>query len=95
MLQILYHVVVAGVIFYPVVCWASRVKAADANRLNKLTRKSNSVLGVELESVVEVSERKMLRKLIAILDNTSNPLHATLKTLQSTFSCRPPRCTRE
>jgi len=39
---------VASVIFYAVVCWGSRVKAADANRLNKLIRKAGSVLGVEL-----------------------------------------------
>jgi len=37
-------------LFYAVVCWGSRVKAADANRLNKLIRKAGSVLGVELES---------------------------------------------
>jgi len=52
MLQIFYHSVVASVIFYAVVCWGSRVKAADANRLNKLIRKAGSVLGVELESLV-------------------------------------------
>jgi len=47
MLQMFYHSVVA--ILYNAVCWGSRVKAADANRLNKLIRKAGSVLGVELE----------------------------------------------
>jgi len=46
--------VVASVIFDAVVCWGSRVKAADANRINKLIRKAGSLLGVELESLVEV-----------------------------------------
>jgi len=40
------------------------VKAADANRLNKLVTKAGSLPGEELESVaVVVSERRMLRKL--------------------------------
>jgi len=77
MLQMFYHSVVSSVIFYAVVCWGSRLKAADANRLNKLVRKAGSVPGVELESFVEVSERRMLRKLLNIMDNTSHPLHAT------------------
>ena len=50
MLQMLYHSVVS------VVCWGSRLKAADANRLNKLVWKAGSFLGVELESLVEVSQ---------------------------------------
>jgi len=49
MLQIFYHSVVASVIFYAVVCWGSRVKAADASRLNKLIKATGSVLGVELD----------------------------------------------
>ena len=54
MLQTFYHSVVASLIFYAVVCWGSRVKAADANRLSKLIRRAGSVLGVKLESLVEV-----------------------------------------
>jgi len=93
MLQMFYHSVVASVIFYAVVCWGSRVKAADVNRLNKLIRKAGCVLGVELKSLVEVSERRML----SIMDNASHPLHATLESYQSTFSrrMRLPRCTTE
>jgi len=33
-----HHLVVANDIFHNVVCWGSRVKAADANRVNKLIR---------------------------------------------------------
>ncbi|KAI3360539.1 hypothetical protein L3Q82_002282 [Scortum barcoo] len=69
-----YHSVVSSVIFYAAVCWGSRLKTADTNRLNKLIRRPGSVLGVELESVAEVSERRMLRKLLSI----SHLLYATL-----------------
>jgi len=95
--RLIYCSVVASVIFYAVVCWGSRVKAADAKRLNKLIRKAVYVLGVELESLVEVPERRMLSNLLSIMDNASHPLHATLKSYQSTFShrLRLPRCTTE
>ncbi|KAI3376037.1 hypothetical protein L3Q82_016569, partial [Scortum barcoo] len=83
MLQMFYHSVVSSVIFYAAVCWGSRLKTADTNRLNKLIRRAGSVLGVELKSVVEVSERRMLRKLLSIMDNVSHPLHATLTSCQS------------
>ncbi|KAI3351311.1 hypothetical protein L3Q82_005856 [Scortum barcoo] len=86
MLQMFYHSVVSSVIFYSVVCWGSRLKTVDTKRLNKLIRRAGSVLGVELESVVEVSERRMLRKLLSIMDNVCHPLHATLTSCQSSFS---------
>ncbi|KAI3359849.1 hypothetical protein L3Q82_014207 [Scortum barcoo] len=85
------------IIFYAVVCWGSRLKTADTNRLNKLIRRAGSVLGVELEPVEEVSERRMLRKLLSIMDNVCHPLHATLTSCQSSLSCRlrPPRSSTE
>lgn len=94
MLQMFYHLLVASVIFYAVVCWGSRVKTANANRLSKLIRKAGSVL--EVEPLVEVSQRRMLRKLLSIL-NVSHPLHATLESHLSTYSCRLrlPRSTTE
>ena len=48
--RMFYHSVVATVIFYAAVFQGSRVKAADANRLNKLIKKAGSVLGVEPET---------------------------------------------
>ncbi|KAK7901917.1 hypothetical protein WMY93_018686 [Mugilogobius chulae] len=59
-----YNSVVASAIFYGVVCWGSGVKVADTNRLNKLVKKAGSVLGVELEPVGEVAERRILKKLL-------------------------------
>jgi len=34
-------------IFYAAVCWSSSVKAADANRFNKLIKTAGSVLGFD------------------------------------------------
>ncbi len=47
------------------------MRAVDANRLNKLFRKAGSVLGIKLDSLAVVSERRMLFKLWGIMDNDS------------------------
>ncbi|KAK9542067.1 hypothetical protein VZT92_002065 [Zoarces viviparus] len=78
----------SSVIFSSVVCWSS-MKAADAERLKKLIRRA--------ASVVEVSERRMLRNLLSVLDDASQPPNVPLKSLQSPFGHkpRPPRRTAE
>ena len=85
MLRMFYQSVVASAIFFGVVCWGSRLRAADANRIS---RKAGSVLGVQLDSLLEVSERRMLCKLHSILDNNTHPLHQVLTSSRSTFSNR-------
>ena len=88
MLRIFYESVVASAILYAVACWGSRLRASDANRLNKLIRKAGDVVGVELDSLMAVSERRMLSKLQAIMDNGSHPLYDTVMRHRSTFSAR-------
>ena len=63
MLRIFYESVVASAILYAVACWGSRLRVADANRLNKLIGKASDVVGTERDSLTVVSERKMLTKL--------------------------------
>ncbi len=74
MLRMFYQSVVASAIFFAVVCWGSRLRAVDTNRINS-SRKAGFLLGVELDSLVVVSESRMLRKLQSITDNDSRPLH--------------------
>ena len=73
-------------IHYAVACWGSRLRVADANRLNKLIRKATDVLGMEYDSLTVVSESKMLTKLWKILDSVSHPLHDVLVRHRNTFS---------
>ena len=40
-----YESVVAIAILFAVVCWGSRLRIADANRLNKLIRNASDVVG--------------------------------------------------
>ena len=88
MLRMFYESVVASAILFAVVCWGSRLRAADANRLNMLIRKASDVVGVELDSLTSVSDRMMLLKLRAILQYGSHPLHNALIKQRSTFSQR-------
>ncbi|KAL6478210.1 hypothetical protein MHYP_G00140450 [Metynnis hypsauchen] len=94
---IFYESVVASTILYAVACRESRLRVADANRLNKLIRKAGDVVGVELDLLTAVSERRTLSKLQAIMDNGSQPLYDTVMRHRSSFSARLilPKCTTE
>lgn len=62
---------------------------------NKPIDKACNTVGVELDSLTEVSERKLLSKLWSVLDNPSHPLHLMLspqkhvlqKTPQNISTC--------
>ena len=97
LLRTFYDTVVASAILYAVVCWGSGSTERDRKRLNKLVRRASSVLDCPLETIEQVGERRMLAKLISIMDNTSHPLHGTLRALSSSFSSRllHPQCKKE
>lgn len=58
----------------------------DRRKLYKLVRRASSVLDCPLDSIQEVADRRMLVKLISIMDITSHPLHQTVESLSSSFS---------
>lgn len=68
---------VANAIFYTVACWGSRLRVADANTL-KLIYTPSDVVRVDMDSLLAVSEGRMLSKLCAILSSVSHPLQETL-----------------
>lgn len=63
----------------------SRLTVADANRLNKLMCKAADAVGVDLDSLGAVSEKKMLSNLSVILDNVSHLLHDLMDKQRSLF----------
>lgn len=65
---------VASALIYAVVCWGTWIRVGDANWLNKLIRKTGSVIGVDFEPLEFVSERRMISQLLTIMDNMSNPV---------------------
>jgi gmma-aminobutyric acid receptor subunit gamma len=97
MLETFYHSVVAGAIFFAAVCWGSSIRASDSNRLDKIIRKAGSVLGLRLESLETVVERRTLKKVLSIMDNKQHPLHHIVDRQRSTFSHRllQLRCRRD
>lgn len=59
LLQIFYQSVVASALFFTVVCWGGGIMAGETNRLNKLVRKASSVVGLKLDSLEAVVEKRM------------------------------------
>ncbi|KAI5098355.1 gastrula zinc finger protein XlCGF28.1-like [Silurus meridionalis] len=88
LLKTFFDSVVASAIFYGVVCWGSSISTADRKRLDKLIRKASSVLGIPLDTVQEVGERRMVAKLSSLLQNASHHLYETVTSLSSSFSDR-------
>jgi hypothetical protein len=97
LLKTFYDSVVASAILYAVACWSSSITERDIKKLDKVIKKSSSVLGCPLDSVREVGDRRVLAKLTAMLTHESHPLHYTLSALESSFSdrLRHPRCVTE
>ena len=97
LLKIFYDSVVASALLYAVVCWAPGSTERDRKRLNKLVRMATPAPGCALNSVEEVTERRMLSKLTSIMNNTFHPLHQTVEELSSSFSERllHPVCKKE
>lgn len=97
LLKTFYDSVVASAIFYGVVWWCSSISIAKMKRLDKLIRKASSVLGIPLDTVKEVGERRMVAKLSSLLENDTNPLYEMVSALRSSFSDRllHPECLRE
>lgn len=97
LLKTFYQSMVASALFFAVVCWWGGVKTGEVNRLNKFVRKARSVVGLDLDSLETVAERRVKDKICAILDNLSHPLHDELWLMGSSLSQRiiPPRCRTE
>ena len=89
-----YLSVVASILFYAVVCWGGSTTKRDSSRLDKLIRWAGSVVGFKLDCLVTVAEERTTKKLLAILDDTSHPLHTVISNQRSSFSDRLllPRC---
>ena len=94
LLSMFYQPVVASILFYAVVCWGGSTTKRDSSRLDKLIRRAGSVVGCKLDCLVTVAEERTTKKLLAILDDTSHPLHTVISNQRSSFSDRLllPRC---
>ncbi len=60
LLKSFYDTVVASVIFYAVVSWGAGSSERDRKRLNKLVKRTSSILECPLDPIEEMGERRML-----------------------------------
>ena len=90
-----YQPVVASTLFCAGACWGGGIKAVQ--RLNKLVRKASSVVGLELDCLEVVVERRMRDKFKSIFGNQSHPLYVELWQMGSNLSHKliSPRCKTE
>merc|ERR1712035_150234 len=88
MLHLFYKSVVESAVSFAAICWGSGIRARDLNRINKLIKKAGSVLGVALELLEVIIQRRMLQKLMKIMEDSSHPLHNSVKKQKSVFSER-------
>lgn len=66
-LQMFYQAAATWVLFYVVISWGSR---KDNNRLNRIIMKAGSVVGMELDSVEVVVEKRIPgSRILAIINN--------------------------
>ena len=54
----------ASFLFYSVVCWGSNTSKEDTSRTEKLIKWAGSVVGMKLDSLVTVAEKRTLDKLL-------------------------------
>ncbi|XP_073668918.1 uncharacterized protein [Paramisgurnus dabryanus] len=88
LLRMFYQSVISSVMFYAVVCWGGSIKKKDAKRLNRLVQKAGAVVGIQLESLTAIAEKRSSRRMFAIMDNDRHPLHSTFMKQRSMFSGR-------
>ena len=85
LLKMFHLYAVASTLFFAGACWGG---ASRLGTPTDLVRKASSVVGLELDSLEVVVERRMRDKFKSILGNPSHPLHAELWQMGSPFHHR-------
>jgi len=69
----------------------------ERRKLNKLIKRASSVLDCPLDLTEQVGKERMLYKITSIRNNTSHPLHVTVRAVSSSFNNRLllPQCRKE
>ncbi|KAK0147910.1 hypothetical protein N1851_012371 [Merluccius polli] len=74
-LNIFYHGILESVLFYAVVCWGGSITVEDRNRFNKMIRKAGSIIGSCPNSVEEILDKRVMRKMRSVLSRDDHSLH--------------------
>jgi len=87
MMSKFYHTIIESALFSAVVCWRGCTTDKNCRCLDKLVKKTGSVLGRRLDPLSAVVEQRMRRKLYSVLEN-NKPLHSILAGQRSSCSER-------
>ena len=82
-LQMFYTSTVQSVITFNSLCFFGSLGEGDVSKLTKLTRIARDVIGSEVPSLQDLHEKKVLRRIKAILADPSHPLHSELESRRS------------
>ena len=69
-----YNAVICSIIVYGSVCWRWNISKFDRGRLEKIVKKAGHVVGMPLDSFKALYEKRLLKKLMQILNDPTHPM---------------------
>ena len=98
-LHLFYRSVIQSILLYNQLCYFESAKAEDVERLEKVTKKAEKIIGQEVTSLKDIHECTCLEKAKGILNDSSHPLHDIIVSQKSkrgterylSFRCRTER----
>ena len=73
MLLTFYNAVICSIMFRSV-CWGGNISNLDRGRLEKIVKKAGYVVGKPLDSFKTLHEKRLYRKLMQILNDSTHPM---------------------
>ena len=97
LLQLFYTSVIGSVLSFGLVCWGGNVSKTDKDRLDRVIRKAERVIGTEQHNMDTLYDRRVAAKLKAILKDETHPLRAELDSalIQRSGRFRPSKTRTE
>jgi hypothetical protein len=83
-LQTFFQGVVQSILTFNSLCFQGNLKSADINRLAKLTKTCSNVIGAPVTDLRTLYEKKMLKRVRAIMADPGHPLRSEFASHQST-----------
>ena len=69
-------------------CWGGNLNKQLKGGIDKIVKRAGSVIGKRQEKFEEIYNKRVLKKLLTILENDRHPLYSTFCECKSTFSKR-------
>ena len=83
MLVTFYNAVICSVIMFGSVCWGGNISKLDRGMLEKIIKKAGHVVGKPLDSFKTLHEKRLYRKLMQILNDSTHPMRHCYESRRS------------